>query len=98
MGMVLSPGEAFQNGAMTYIAVGQVLGAIAFLVGTAWIMAVFYNRVGGIGGFILGGLLGVVFGLVSLFVTAIAWPLTLLAAAAFLISRGPLFRQRRSAL
>jgi hypothetical protein len=95
--MTSTPGEAFQNGAMTYIATGQILGALAFLIATVWIWSLFYRRVGGVGGFSLGMIVGVLFGVISLFVTAIAWPLTLLALVVFAINRAPLFRQRRAA-
>lgn len=91
-----SPGEAFANTAMTYISIGQASALLAFLICAIWIWSLSYQRMGGLGGFSVGMVAGLAFGLLAGVVTFLAWPLVILGLLVFWVTRYPVIRQGRA--
>lgn len=72
---------------MTYIATGQIMAAVAFFVFSVWFWAVLYEKVGGLGGLLVGFLVGVPLALLVAVFTFFAWPVTIVCLLVFAVTR-----------
>lgn len=81
------PGDAFNNGALLYIGIGQVAVGVVFVAVLLMIWAVFFRRLGPARGFAFGLPCAVIAAAPIALLAGLIWPVSILGVAAWAIAR-----------